>query len=308
MDKGYFKVNMNDVEDSPFSVYMDGGIAILDSIRELPHDNDNCFRLTDMIAIVACTEGKMSVNIDSNKVTIRAGEFMLCPPNVIVNDCMTSTDYRGKIFCISGDTVRDTIRIENAMWNKAFSIRKNPVVHIGRENMRLFKAYDALITLRSGMRRMYGKEVMFSLIRAMLYDIVAEVSESDASSDGQLMLQQKKLFKRFMELLASCEVKPRNVTWYGERLYVSAKYLSTVCKQVSGKTAFKWIDEFVMTDIRNQLKYSGRTIKETAFYLGFPNLSFFGRYVKRHTGQCPSDYQKTLLEEAAKVRDSTGKA
>lgn len=111
------------------------------------------------------------------------------------------------------------------------------------------------------------------------------------------MIQQKDiLFKRFIELISSREIKPRSVTWYADKLYITPKYLSTVCKQVNGKTAFDWINEYVITDIRHQLKHSDKSIKEVADYLNFPNISFFGKYVRSHTGLNPTEYRKQLRE------------
>jgi AraC-like DNA-binding protein len=99
-----------------------------------------------------------------------------------------------------------------------------------------------------------------------------------------------------MELLTSCKVKPRTVNWYANRLCVTPKYLSTVCKQVSGKTAFEWINEYVGVDIKHMLKNTNLSIKEITDELNFPNMSFFGKYCRNHFGISPSEYRKQLRE------------
>lgn len=299
MEKEYIQVGMDNAEKSTHAIYADGGIAILDNINEMPRDHNDNFRLKDVLVIIACTEGKMSICVNTKRCTVRANDFLICASNGVFNDCMVSPDFKGRIICVSHEAIRDTIRIENSMWNKAFRIKDDPVVRVSGEGTGLFAAYNALIDARTATSgRMYTREVMISMIRAMLYDILAELSEFVDPPGGGLIQQKDILFKRFVELLSSQEVKPRSVAWYSERLCVSPKYLSTVCKQVSGKTAFRWIDEFVITDIRQQLRYSGRSIKEIACHLDFPNISFFGKYVKKHTGMCPSEYQRQLREEA----------
>ena len=62
-------------------------------------------------------------------------------------------------------------------------------------------------------------------------------------------------------------------------------------KEVSGKTAARWIDESVILEAKALLKYSGLSIQEIAYYLNFPNQSFFGCYFKRHAGLSPSQYK-----------------
>lgn len=53
----------------------------------------------------------------------------------------------------------------------------------------------------------------------------------------------------------------------------------------------------MLTDIRYQLKYSQKSIKEVADYLDFPNISFFGKYVRNHVGCSPKEYRRRLQAE-----------
>ena len=58
-------------------------------------------------------------------------------------------------------------------------------------------------------------------------------------------------------------------------------------KKNSGKTANEWITEHVMEDIRYNLKQTDYSNKQICDMLGFPNTSFFGKYVKDHFGMTP---------------------
>ncbi len=42
-----------------------------------------------------------------------------------------------------------------------------------------------------------------------------------------------------------------------KQLNITPKYLSSVVKEVSGKTAARWIDESVILEAKALLKYSG---------------------------------------------------
>jgi len=99
-------------------------------------------------------------------------------------------------------------------------------------------------------------------------------------------------FQRFLTLLTQSEVKHRTVESYANELCITPKYLSIVCKKHSGKTANEWICEYVMEDIRYYLKHSDLSIKQVADLLGFPNPSFFGKYVKDHFGLTPIELRK----------------
>ena len=94
-------------------------------------------------------------------------------------------------------------------------------------------------------------------------------------------------FQRFLDILHSNEVKYRTVEAYASDLCISPKYLTIICKKHSGKTANEWIREQVLEDIRYYLRQTNLSIKQICDQLGFPNTSFFGKYVKAHFGMTP---------------------
>jgi len=82
------------------------------------------------------------------------------------------------------------------------------------------------------------------------------------------------------------------VDTYAQELCISPNYLTKVCKEVTGKTALTWIREYTEADIRYYLQNSDMSIKEICDDLGFPNLSFFGKYCRRAFGMSPSDFRR----------------
>ena len=108
------------------------------------------------------------------------------------------------------------------------------------------------------------------------------------------MKREEILFKQFINLVSENHRRERRVDFYAEQLFLSPKHFSTVIKKVSGKTAGQWIDEYVILEAKTLLKYSSMSIQEVAYYMNFPNPSFFGKYFKQHTGMSPSDYKAQL--------------
>jgi len=64
-------------------------------------------------------------------------------------------------------------------------------------------------------------------------------------------------------------------------------------KAISGRTPNEWIDNYVVLEMRVQLKNSMKSIKDIANDLNFPNQSFMGKYFKEHVGLSPTDYRRT---------------
>lgn len=76
---------------------------------------------------------------------------------------------------------------------------------------------------------------------------------------------------------------------------VTPQYLSAVCKEKSGRTAMEWITESTVTHINTYLLQSNLTVKEIAFKLDFPDVSFFCKYVRKHLGQAPLEYRRAQV-------------
>ena len=63
--------------------------------------------------------------------------------------------------------------------------------------------------------------------------------------------------------------------------------------KATGRSAAAWIDECVILEAKNLLRFSGKNIQQIAYELNFSNQSSFGKYFKHLTGMSPSEFQKT---------------
>lgn len=106
---------------------------------------------------------------------------------------------------------------------------------------------------------------------------------------------QDALYARFMDLLFVYHGLERSVAFYASKMCISSKYLTTVVKAVSCKTPAEWIREKTIREIEHMLCYTQISIKEIAYRLNFPNLSFLGKYFKAQKGMSPKRYRETLI-------------
>ncbi|MGN0210432.1 MAG: helix-turn-helix domain-containing protein, partial [Muribaculaceae bacterium] len=87
--------------------------------------------------------------------------------------------------------------------------------------------------------------------------------------------------------------REHSVNFYAQQLYISPKYLTLMVRETTGKTAARWIDDFIIMEAKNMLRYSGKNIQQVAYALNFSNQSSFGKYFKHITGISPSEYQRS---------------
>ncbi|RZK22371.1 MAG: AraC family transcriptional regulator [Flavobacterium sp.] len=101
------------------------------------------------------------------------------------------------------------------------------------------------------------------------------------------------LLRRFVTLLENGEyIENREVAHYAEKLFITPKYLSYVCKKVTGYTTTFWIDRFTITEITRRLRNKKLTLNKIAKDMNFSSISYFSRYVQRTLGTSPTEYRQ----------------
>lgn len=250
------------------------------------------------LAIVVCVNGEINFEINGNSYNLGPRQLIMLGAHTSVEKCCSSKDFKGSVLYISERILLDNLNLNNIIWENAFTLSNAPIVSIDDKFVSIFESYGKLIYLSIQQEeRPYHEDIITSLIKALILEMFNALQNSSSRRDTpgkHLVRQGDILFKKFITLLGEREVKPRMVSWYAQELCVTPKYLSTTCKAVSGKTANAWINEFVVRDIHKLLKHSDKSIKEICDYLDFPNLSFFGKYVKAHLGYSPKEYRRKI--------------
>lgn len=84
-----------------------------------------------------------------------------------------------------------------------------------------------------------------------------------------------------------------SVKYCAQELCLSPNYFSDVMRQLTGENATMAIRRFVMKRAKD-LIMSGNSITEVAYNLGFEYSQHFSRIFKKHFGQTPSQFSKSL--------------
>ena len=162
--------------------------------------------------------------------------------------------------------------------------------------MYLYK--ELLMTLIQEKPHVYSKQTRRHHFAGMFCEMMAALNKT-IPNNKRLDLNRNRnsiITRDFIQLVNADDGSHRSVSYYANRLCYSAKYLSCVIKRTTGKNPLQIINEHTIKEIKFKLKHSDMSIKEIADFFNFPNPSFFGKFVKEHTGMTPLQY-KTSEEE-----------
>ncbi len=103
---------------------------------------------------------------------------------------------------------------------------------------------------------------------------------------------QEDIFERFHEAIVKYHRQSREATFYADKLCITPKYMSSIIKQVTGRSANEWINGYVIREAKALLRSKKRcTIQEISDYMGFPDQATFSKFFKKHTNYPPTEYR-----------------
>ena len=281
-----------DGKNSP-GLYSDGQITLIESLLDV--ERGNVAKLEHFVFIL-CLRGHAAISIDGRSYNLYPDNVLICHPNIVLGESMSSMDFEFRGVVLSKDYLQrlPLVSTDN-MWDVMMFFEKAPVLSLTPDEVKDFCRYYDLIRPRLADTHLrYREELLSALLTALLYELSNIISRF-ADFRPQPYSAGSNVFRNFLSLLSSSYPKSRSVAYYADKLCLTPKYLSTVCKEVSGETASELINRYVVKDIDFLLKQRGRSVKEICNELEFPNLSFFGRYVKKHLGFSPKQYREKVL-------------
>ena len=271
--------------------YSDSDIVIVNSIQQFEQATA---AYVTMNSIVVCTAGSIRAIVNGEPSEVHAGQVAVMPSHVKASDFETTPDFRLKAMLFTDRILQNFLREKMSLWNELMYIHHIHLADVGEEGLRFYSLYYDLLGLcfrATDADNPFRVEIVQSLLRTGVLGLVGNLQRKLSSREPQSTKSKTSLqhYQRFLDLLNSSPVKHRPIEAYAEELFITPKYLSTICKEHSGKTANEWITEFALADIRYYLKQTDLGIKQICELTGFPNPSFFGRYVKKHFGLTPKE-------------------
>ena len=81
------------------------------------------------------------------------------------------------------------------------------------------------------------------------------------------------------------------------KLHVSANYLNSIIKELTGKTASAHIQEKMLLEAKAFLIHTDLQVKEIAYKLGFESTTYFNRFFKNGSSATPIEFRKRYVKQ-----------
>ena len=293
--------------------YKDGDLLVIDDITRL-NLSDYEDTAPDFVVALFCAEGRLMLTIEDREYRIGEGCLFVYLPGQTMNSIMLSQNAKIKVIAFARRAIDRSLYLNKYVWQQAEYIRKNPIFQLNERERLITGHYCSLMILKTqGSEGSFHHDVVRMLFQTLMMEFMMLVerkretlSETDSVQDSKdaIVRQSTLIYHRFMSLLAESAGRVRSVSAFANMLNVTPKYLSKCVKEESGHAPLDLIHENTITTIRQQLRYSNKTVKEICTELDFPNLSFFGKFVREHMGMSPTEYRQQNLNNVCRLHSN----
>ena len=240
------------------------------------------------------TEGETSLTSNLQEFRLKKDSLFIFSPKHILQ-VQSNNRFKAHLIVIAPDFLK-RINIDTKRMMPLFlQFGSLPCMELTQAESQSLRSFISMVEQElKGSETDFSSEIIGGLIAATIYkvgDILTHYLTEHPEVDSPIHNRAEEYFRQFTELLGEHYKHERSVGFYARQLCITPKYLTTLIKRISGKSVSEWIDNYVILEAKTLLKYSNMSVQEIAYYLNFPNQSFFGSYFKRKAGMSPSQYK-----------------
>lgn len=249
------------------------------------------YRLGQVVAIL-CDAGTASGSINLKSYDLKKNNMLVVLADHITEAHSVSDDFKGTYIFMS-QSFLSKLNIGDA-YKFYESIEREPCFRLDdrmADSVRLY--IDMCRTMMQLSDQNPNTEESLQLLSRLFFLNLGWFLHREAMEKNTVS-RQSDVMEQFLTLVKAHYKTHRDVEYYAGLMNLSPKYMSTVVKSASGKSALQWIEEYVVLDAKTQLGSTLNAIQQISDDLNFPTQSFFGRYFKRATGMSPLAYRKLV--------------
>ena len=284
-------VSIADIVGRGAASHIDDDLLLFDDPAEIPMPARAC-RINDII-IGLSLGGSSTYTANTVEYTVNEGDAIIIPYGQVIERYRPQPGAKGICIMMSRGFFNEFVNDIHEMSLLILFSRSHPVFTLEEGERRNVAGYFSLIKEKvDDEGNLFRKDVARHLIAAMICELGNAINRMLAYRGGFKRTRGESIFTDFIRLVEDNYKRERRVSWYGGQMCISSNYLSETVKNVSGRAPNDWIDNYVMTELRAQLRNTTKSVKEIAAEMNFRNQSFLGKYFKEHAGMSPVAYRR----------------
>lgn len=253
-----------------------------------PHKHDA------LIQILYLTRGSGEVLIDHAKACFTAPCLIIVPAQT-VHGFDFSEDVDGPVVTAAQRPLESMMGLAGP--ELLASLRKPAVIALDEVSghaeslMPLFLAIEREAQIQAASQVTAGMALLTSL--CILIARLTHVNDAAASKSNSRKSVQ---IEKFRSMVDENFKKHLPIGDYAEQLGITPGQLSRLCREVLGVSSLDIINARMIHEAQRVLVYTGNSVKQLAYALGFADETYFCRFFRKHTGLSPREFRAKAMD------------
>lgn len=175
-----------------------------------------------------------------------------------------------------------------------FGASQVPIINLNEENTKKIELLWSVFKTEMESK----DELQLEMLQMLLKRLLILSTRIFKEENKILHLQETKMdiIRNFTFLVEVHFKKMHSVAEYADLMHKPAKSLTNLFANHIKRTPLQIIQDRIFLEAKRILKNSEKTIKETAFELGFEDIQSFSRFFKNKQGVSPKEFRENTLK------------
>jgi AraC family transcriptional activator of pobA len=248
-------------------------------------------RHRDLHQVLIVWRGPVDAQLDGARVSLRGPAFVIVPP-LTVHSFQFGKQTDGLVVTFAAGLAREIFRDTQCLWE----MLDRPAA--GRFRRAQLAATDleqlSTMLLRESARAAAGRDSALHGLLTTLLTNVLRISGGAAVPAVGIAIRERELVARFRQAVERGYRNHVGVGSYAREIGSSEATLRRACVQVAGQSPTQLIHARMLIEAERQLRYTGMSITQIAYYLGFEDPAYFSRFFTKGMGRSPRSFRRAI--------------
>lgn len=247
-------------------------------------------RHRDLHQVLIVWRGPIEAQLDGAKAILRGPAFVIVPP-LTVHSFQFGKQTDGLVVTFAAGLAREMFRDSNGLGE----ILDRPAAARFRRTQLAATDLEQLATmlLRESSRAATGRDsALYGLLTTLLTNVL-RISEGTAVPAPSAANREREMVAHFRQVVERCYRGHLGLSAYARELGTSEAALRKACARVAGQSPTQLVHARMLIEAERQLRYTGMSITQIAYYLGFEDPAYFSRFFARGMGASPRSFRRS---------------
>jgi AraC family transcriptional activator of pobA len=247
-------------------------------------------RHRDLHQVLIVWRGPIEVQLDGSRAALRGPALVIVPP-LTVHSFQFGKRTDGLVVTFAAALAREMLRDSNGLGEMlerpaATRLRRSQLTATDLEQL-------AAMLLRESARAASGRDTALRGLLTTLLTNVLRISAGRAAPAPGSANRERELVARFRAAIEQRYRGHLGVGGYAREIGSTEAALRRACDRAAGQSPTQLIHARMLIEAERQLRYTGMSITQIAYYLGFEDPAYFSRFFTRGMGASPRSFRRT---------------